>query len=85
MMWALAQTCGVSVLVVDCLDGDAPRDGTAIVVSGYPLGEAALVTTAGVIASRWSVDLSDTLVPDAKGAYEPLGVASRRSWPAGGR
>jgi S1-C subfamily serine protease len=54
-----------------------PRDGTPIVVAGYPLGEAALVSTAGIIASGWSVDLRNMLVADGKGGYEPPDLADR--------
>jgi hypothetical protein len=54
-----------------------PRDGTPIVMPGYPLGEPALVSTTGTIASGWSVDLRETFVPDGKGGYEPPNVADR--------
>lgn len=54
-----------------------PRDGTAIAVSGYPLNESALVTTAGSIASAWSVDIEGTLLPDGHGGYAPTDVADR--------
>jgi hypothetical protein len=34
-----------------------PRDGLSIAVSGYPLREMALVTTSGVLASAWSLEM----------------------------
>jgi S1-C subfamily serine protease len=40
-----------------------PRDGEAIAVSGYPLSGKVLVTTSGVIASSWSVEERDVVIP----------------------
>jgi S1-C subfamily serine protease len=54
-----------------------PGDGTAIAVMGYPLMESVLVTTAGHIASAWSVDFKDALVPDGQGGYLPADIADR--------
>jgi S1-C subfamily serine protease len=34
-----------------------PRDGLSIAISGYPLGQPVLVTTAGIIASSWATDV----------------------------
>ncbi|HEY5193118.1 MAG TPA: serine protease [Solirubrobacteraceae bacterium] len=64
-------------LGVASLRVDRPRDGTPIAISGYPLGEPALVSTAGTIASGWSVDLRDTLVSDGKWGYAQVDVADR--------
>jgi S1-C subfamily serine protease len=36
---------------------ERPRDGLGVAASGYPLGEPVLVTTAGIVASSWAVDL----------------------------
>lgn len=54
-----------------------PRDGTAIAISGYPLMESVLVTTAGSLASAWSVDFQDALAPDGQGGYKPADIADR--------
>jgi S1-C subfamily serine protease len=54
-----------------------PRDGTAIAISGYPLMESVLVTTAGSVASAWSVDYQNALVPDGQGGYKPADIADR--------
>src|SRR5207237_936236 len=35
--------------------GEGATDGEPVAVSGYPLGEAALVTNAGAIASSWTL------------------------------
>jgi S1-C subfamily serine protease len=59
------------------LHTDRPADGTPIAISGYPLYEAALVTTAGTVASAWSVDIEGALVPDGQGGYNPTRVADR--------
>jgi hypothetical protein len=54
-----------------------PRDGTAIAISGFPLMESVLVTTAGGIASAWSVDYRDALIPDGQGGYKPADIAQK--------
>lgn len=36
-----------------------PRDGDAIVVSGYPMAHPTLITTAGIVASAWYVESMD--------------------------
>lgn len=47
------------------LDTARPSDGEAVAVSGYPLGGAALVTTAGHLASSWETQVRDTWDPVA--------------------
>ena len=39
------------------LSAARPRDGTSIAVSGYPLSEEVLITTAGTVASGWGMHL----------------------------
>jgi S1-C subfamily serine protease len=56
---------------------ERPLDGAAIAISGYPLSEAVMVTTAGCVASAWSVDIAGALVPDGKGGYAPTDVVDR--------
>jgi S1-C subfamily serine protease len=46
---------------------ERPRDGLSVAVSGYPLGEPVMITTAGTIASSWPVDVKDVPVPGAPG------------------
>ena len=40
-----------------------PRDGDGIAVSGYPLTNAVLITTTGVVASAWSTDREEAWTP----------------------
>lgn len=42
---------------VASLSPKRPRDGVAIALSGYPLRKPVLVTTAGIIASSWAVEV----------------------------
>lgn len=42
-----------------------PKDGEAIGISGYPLGEPVLVTNAGWMATSWSFEIADVPVPGA--------------------
>jgi len=35
---------------------ERPKEGESIAISGYPLNEAAMVTTAGSVASSWALD-----------------------------
>lgn len=60
------------------LDVGRPRDGAAIAVSGYPLSSATLITTSGVVASAWEVDVADVqpegapegfTMPDIRDSY----------------
>lgn len=54
-----------------------PRDGDAITISGYPLGEPVLVTNTGIVASSWGVTVDqvphpgipDVTVPDVRDTY----------------
>jgi len=66
-MWGLAP-----------LNLNRPRDGDAIVVSGYPLAYPTLINTAGIIASAWHFDSMEVTpdgapsgftIPDFKDAY----------------
>jgi len=45
-----------AVPTVVTLESDAPLDGEMVAISGYPLREPSLVTTAGYIASNWTLD-----------------------------
>jgi serine protease Do len=40
------------------LDVERTTDGVAVAISGYPLGNAALVTNSGAIASAWAWDMN---------------------------
>jgi S1-C subfamily serine protease len=42
---------------------ERPRDGAAVAVSGYPLGEPVLVTNAGWMASVWSYNTVSVTIP----------------------
>jgi S1-C subfamily serine protease len=54
-----------------------PRDGEAIAVSGYPLEHPALITTSGIVASAFSIDVAERedpacprmTIPDVADAY----------------
>lgn len=59
------------------LDTTRPRDGTRAAVSGYPLDQAVLVTTAGHVASAWSVDITNQLIPDGAGGYGSTDITDR--------
>lgn len=57
---------------------DRPRDGEEIAVSGYPLANPTLITTAGIVASAWASDTMDVVpegapagftMPDIKDSY----------------
>ncbi len=43
-------------VAVGVLDLGRPDDGEEIAISGYPLANPALITTAGVVASAWTTD-----------------------------
>lgn len=62
---------------VPVLDESRPHDGAPVAISGFPLDQAALVTTAGHIASAWSADIKDQLIPDGMGNYKPTDIADR--------
>lgn len=59
------------------IDGARPADGRPIAISGYPLREAVLITTAGNIASASSTDIEGALVSDGRGGYLPTDRADR--------
>lgn len=48
---------------------ERPRDGTAIAVSGYPLSETVLITTSGVLASAWGLDIKEEQLPGAPAGF----------------
>lgn len=62
---------------VAMLETTRPRDGAPIAVSGYPLDQAALVSTAGHIATGWAVDIRNQLIPDGSGGYQSTDIADR--------
>jgi S1-C subfamily serine protease len=45
------------------LDIARPPDGAGVAISGFPLGESSLVTTAGSLASVWSSTQTESPVP----------------------
>lgn len=47
------------------LDPNRPRDGVAVGISGYPLGEPVLVTNVGCIAASWAFTIEEVQVPRA--------------------
>jgi S1-C subfamily serine protease len=47
------------------LNPSRPRDGDAVGVSGYPLGQSVLVTNAGWMATSWSFEIAEAPVPGA--------------------
>jgi S1-C subfamily serine protease len=44
---------------VATMNPERPRDGEAIAVSGYPLGETVLLTSTGIVASSWSTTVDE--------------------------
>lgn len=44
---------------------ERPRDGEAIAISGYPLGQPVLITNAGSLATVWSYDTAEVRLPGA--------------------
>jgi S1-C subfamily serine protease len=44
---------------VAALDPRRPSDGAAVAVSGFPLDQPVLITTAGHVASAWAADVED--------------------------
>ena len=47
------------------LDPNRPRDGVAVGISGYPLGEPVLVTNVGCMATSWASTIEEVPVPGA--------------------
>ena len=47
------------------LNPERPKDGTAIGISGYPLGQPVLVTNGGWIATSWAFDITEVAMPEA--------------------
>jgi S1-C subfamily serine protease len=62
---------------VAVLDESRPHEGVPVAISGFPLDQAALVTTAGHLASAWLVDIKGQLIPDGMGNYKPSDIADR--------
>jgi S1-C subfamily serine protease len=42
-----------------------PKDGLALAISGYPLGQSVMITTGGCVASSWSLSRQEIAVPGA--------------------
>lgn len=57
------------------LNPNRPKDGDAVAVSGYPLGQPVLVTSAGWMATSWSFDITETPVLGAPEWSVTLDVA----------
>ena len=47
------------------LNPNRPRDGVAVGISGYPLGEPVLVTNVGCMATSWAFTIEEAPVPGA--------------------
>lgn len=47
------------------LNPHRPKDGAAVGISGYPLGEPVLVTNAGWMATSWAFEIKEVPVPGA--------------------
>jgi S1-C subfamily serine protease len=47
------------------LNPKRPKDGAAVGISGYPLGEPVLVTNAGWMATSWAFEIKEVPVPGA--------------------
>lgn len=47
------------------LNPNRPKDGAAVGISGYPLGQAVLVTSAGWMATSWAFEIREVPVPKA--------------------
>ena len=47
------------------LNPNRPRDGVAVGISGYPLGEPVLVTNVGWMATSWAFEIEEVSVPGA--------------------
>lgn len=52
-----------------------PKDGAAIGISGYPLGQPVLITNAGYMATVWSFDIQEVNIPGAPEWYRKTEVA----------
>jgi len=47
------------------LNPKRPKDGAAVGISGYPLGQPVLVTNAGWMATSWAFEITEVPVPGA--------------------
>lgn len=47
------------------LNPNRPRDGEAVSISGYPLGEPVLVTNTGWMATSWAFEIKEIPIPGA--------------------
>lgn len=47
------------------LNPNRPKDGAAVGISGYPLGQSVLVTNAGWMATSWAFEIREVPVPKA--------------------
>jgi S1-C subfamily serine protease len=47
------------------IDPNRPKDGVAIGISGYPLGQPVLVTNVGCLATSWAFEFHEVSVPGA--------------------
>lgn len=56
---------------VAVLDPGRPSDGTAVAVSGFPLDQPVLITTAGHVASAWAADVASDPSLDEGDDYAP--------------
>lgn len=54
---------------------ERPKDGTAIGISGYPLGQPVLVTNAGWMATSWAFNIAQLPVPEAPQWFREIRVA----------
>jgi len=52
-----------------------PKDGAAIGISGYPLGQPVLITNAGYMATIWSFDIQEVNIQGAPEWYRKTEVA----------
>lgn len=58
-------------LVVDTvtLNQNKPKDGAAVGISGYPLGEPVLVTNVGWMATSWAFNIKEIPVPESPESF----------------
>jgi S1-C subfamily serine protease len=59
---------------VATLDPARPADGEAVAISGYPLSNAVLITTAGTLASAWALETQDVIPEGAPAGFTTLDV-----------
>jgi S1-C subfamily serine protease len=56
-------------VTVATLNPRRPRDGDAVGVSGYPLGQPVLVSNVGWMATSWSFEIEEVAVPGAPESF----------------